>query len=294
MPQVKTSQTNYVYAPQSQLAATCTNGVIDLSTQLTAVDYSGQLQTTVYTWYNADGTPLASDIDYIATNGVFTFIDTPISTVYCEMTNNAFPDLTLYTEDITLNYGSTIPEDKTILGTSYDSDDVLCFGAYQTITLAGNGEEVNCLSGSSLTLIAGSSIKFLPGFHAQVGSYVNAHITADNSFCNEPLGNPFEFSATTEKSSEIELLDFEEHKIEISKTMKIYPNPNNGQFTIELTNFDQSTIVHVFNALGGIVYHSTFHNETKQEIDLSQISKGIYFVRANNGKDQHVQKIIIN
>jgi PKD repeat protein len=60
IPQVKTSYSSYYYAPQANLTATCSGGMVDLSSQLTATDVNGNNQTTVYKWFLADGTELAT------------------------------------------------------------------------------------------------------------------------------------------------------------------------------------------------------------------------------------------
>jgi hypothetical protein len=95
------------YAPQQQLAATCTNGVVDLSKQLIAIDKNGSPQTTVYAWYLANKTALTAGTDYIESNGVFKFIKIPTSTVYCTMANAVFPNFTganiLRTTNITID-----------------------------------------------------------------------------------------------------------------------------------------------------------------------------------------------
>lgn len=56
----------------------------------------------------------------------------------------------------------------------------------------------------------------------------------------------------------------------------IYPNPNNGLFSIE-SDLEIST-VEVFNTLGVMVYSATI-NTTKTAINLTNQSKGIYFYR---------------
>ncbi|MFK7948575.1 MAG: T9SS type A sorting domain-containing protein [Saprospiraceae bacterium] len=56
----------------------------------------------------------------------------------------------------------------------------------------------------------------------------------------------------------------------------VYPNPNNGIFTIE-ANFNISTI-EVFNALGKMVYSKDL-NTSNTTINLSNQAKGVYFYR---------------
>jgi hypothetical protein len=103
LPQVKTSYDTYAYAPQANLAATCTNGIIDLSSQLTATDVNGNTQNTVFEWYLTDGTALVEGIDYKCSAWYFLFLKQPASDVYCTMTNAAFPDLALRTVYITVD-----------------------------------------------------------------------------------------------------------------------------------------------------------------------------------------------
>jgi hypothetical protein len=107
LPQPKSSYTLYMYAPQQNLATTCTNGIVDLSSQLTALSVDGNTQNTVYTWHNANNTELVKDLDYTEKDGVFSFRKLPASSVYCTMTNAAFPFLSgsnaLRTVDITID-----------------------------------------------------------------------------------------------------------------------------------------------------------------------------------------------
>ncbi len=61
-----------------------------------------------------------------------------------------------------------------------------------------------------------------------------------------------------------------------SKTaIKVYPNPNNGEFTIELTNINNSNIT-IINVLGQII--KTQKAELMNQIDLNLFDKGIYFI----------------
>ena len=61
-----------------------------------------------------------------------------------------------------------------------------------------------------------------------------------------------------------------------SKTeFKVYPNPNNGEFTIELTNINNSNIT-ITNVLGQII--KTQKAELMNQINLNVIEKGIYFI----------------
>ena len=57
--------------------------------------------------------------------------------------------------------------------------------------------------------------------------------------------------------------------------LRIYPNPNNGEFTIELTNLNNGNIT-ITNVLGQII--KSQKAELSNQINLSAFDKGIYFI----------------
>jgi PKD repeat protein len=60
--------------------------------------------------------------------------------------------------------------------------------------------------------------------------------------------------------------------------VEVYPNPNNGQFTIEATNFSGNPYVKIYNVLGQEVYMANLLNEYTQ-VNLSSQPSGIYIYR---------------
>jgi hypothetical protein len=72
--------------------------------------------------------------------------------------------------------------------------------------------------------------------------------------------------------------------------IKIYPNPTKGNFT--LTSSQQLSKVEIINTLGETIYMSKI-NSKQVEIDLSDRSEGIYFVRTYNNNNIFVDKKII-
>ena len=57
--------------------------------------------------------------------------------------------------------------------------------------------------------------------------------------------------------------------------IKVFPNPNNGEFTIELTNINNSNIA-ITNVLGQII--KSQKAELINQINLNLLDKGIYFI----------------
>jgi len=77
------------------------------------------------------------------------------------------------------------------------------------------------------------------------------------------------------------------------KSVRIYPNPNNGRFILELKNFEGQAEVWVYNTLGTIVFMQKITNSSNPEINLPSSNKGIYFVRVISGKEQLTNKLIV-
>ncbi len=76
------------------------------------------------------------------------------------------------------------------------------------------------------------------------------------------------------------------------KIVSIYPNPSTGLFTVKQTSDIKN--IEVCNILGEKVYYVTLNNNIEAKINLSNIPKGIYFVKLDNGVLIHTEKIIIN
>lgn len=80
-------ETNYIYAPQSDIVIASKGPGADLSEQLTSI--SGA--TTQYVWKSVDGNTLAEGVDYSINNGVTKFINVNAGKIYCEMLNSTYP-----------------------------------------------------------------------------------------------------------------------------------------------------------------------------------------------------------
>jgi len=71
---------------------------------------------------------------------------------------------------------------------------------------------------------------------------------------------------------------FEEITQSDEETAKLFPNPNDGKFTVSLQGVSGKTQITVFNILGEQVYQSSL-NTTNTQIDLSNEADGIYLYR---------------
>lgn len=81
-------------------------------------------------------------------------------------------------------------------------------------------------------------------------------------------------------------------------SVRAMPNPNDGIFHLELSgNDDKALDIYLYDALGREVYYRQFDKLNFTEripVSLSQLNRGIYFVRVNDNKDNLLtEKIII-
>lgn len=79
---------------------------------------------------------------------------------------------------------------------------------------------------------------------------------------------------------------------EFGAQFKVYPNPTDGAVTVDLGNYAEDIEVRVVSADGKVVYTS-YINSTKQNIDLSTYSKGIYSLIITDGSNQSIHRITL-
>jgi hypothetical protein len=82
-----------------------------------------------------------------------------------------------------------------------------------------------------------------------------------------------------------------------AKSVTIYPNPSNGQFTIRIHTVKQEKYdLKVTNNLGLSVYEQkdvTGNGSTEQNLDLRSVPAGVYWVVFRNANANIIKKIII-
>jgi hypothetical protein len=75
----------------------------------------------------------------------------------------------------------------------------------------------------------------------------------------------------------------------IDASLNVFPNPSNGLFTI--TGIEQNANISIYNTLGVLI--KTLQTEKiNTEIDLSDYSNGIYFIKLKNNNGEAIHKLI--
>ncbi|MBT7994651.1 MAG: DUF5011 domain-containing protein [Bacteroidetes bacterium] len=135
-------------------------------------------------------------------------------------------------------------------------------------------------------------------FNHQKGTYYTTYLVNKAPGCYTVIFNATDNSGN--KSNEITIWvcttpsSIEDEKQQ--RNVHIYPNPNNGQFTIENKYPNQAIhSVSVFNQMGQEVYFKEIdRSQTGSiEIDINQ-SPGVYFIQAKSEKGITSSKFLIN
>ncbi|MCD8295627.1 MAG: hypothetical protein LUE27_10370, partial [Clostridia bacterium] len=164
LPIVDTDQVVYTYAPQADIEVSVQDGgeynspcVIDLSSE---ADINGT--ATVFAWYTSDDVALVEGEDYTIEDGVTTF--TGVATdVYCVLTNDLFPDLTLKTVTVEVDKVESIAADGSAV-VSVIPGEILISGEFDNAVIYNTaGIAVVAKAGSDNKVQAGIYIVVVDG-----------------------------------------------------------------------------------------------------------------------------------
>lgn len=77
--------------------------------------------------------------------------------------------------------------------------------------------------------------------------------------------------------------------------VNLYPNPNNGNFSVQFTPSAQNIGITVHDMRGRVIYDRKYQNNGlfNEEVQLNNVQSGIYLVTVNDGAKKLTKKIII-
>jgi hypothetical protein len=80
-------------------------------------------------------------------------------------------------------------------------------------------------------------------------------------------------------------------------SINVYPNPNNGEFSLELTGVSQEVDISVIDFAGRLILEEKVLDVTadkiKKQFDLSEYERGVYFLRITHGEKVSYKKVVI-
>lgn len=170
-----------------------------------------------------------------------------------------------------------------------DVDNAITAGSNVT---GGTTGPVVVHSNANVKFYAGNTINLEPGFSVELGAQFLAYIQpcgqTERMYLPRSLREQYENMRNEAKSDSLSARLF--------TRIKIAPNPNSGIFTITGLNGSdsrESTKIVITNIYGSIVYTAETI-KASEVIDLSTLSKGIYFVKTeDSAKKVQVEKIVI-
>ena len=168
----QTTAQEFVYGNQNPVTIAEKSFMVDLSSEVT---FKGK--NTKFTWKTESGNVMEEGVDYSIENGITTFLKVQEEKVYAELTNEAYPDLTLTT---TLVETSSKPQEvlASLVGAGEVGSEVRMILAAKTPKAVyvdfGDGKLAECILGSGNTTLT-----------SQLGANKNITIYGyDESYCD--------------------------------------------------------------------------------------------------------------
>lgn len=141
--------------------------------------------------------------------------------------------------------------------------------------------------------VSGQFSSNLADIHFKQGSEVHAYIAPANCAGNARMANNGVVNSNPSQNS-IENDELSK-KVIIQNGVKVYPNPNNGLFTIELLqNSELPYSIEIINSAGVNVLQKKSFSDTKHEIDLEKLQGGLYILKLNYTNKVESFKIVKN
>ncbi|HPR32596.1 MAG TPA: hypothetical protein PLK12_10885 [Prolixibacteraceae bacterium] len=187
--------------------------------------------------------------------------------------------------------GPSTPETQLLSDVVLSDNEEACYGATQSIQVAGDGTFVQFMNGSVVTLIAGQSIRFLDGFHAEAGSSVAAWITPDGTFCDPtPEKSPIEKSGVIRQSGSLVSVSTNSEPEEA--TLAVFPNPVFASCRIVFQPFARGSVWVRILDLSGSEIQSFELPDSPYVLNLAFLRRGLYLIQCTDGIHRVSRKII--
>ncbi len=136
--------------------------------------------------------------------------------------------------------------------------------------------------GGAATYTAGNRVVLQAGFRAKAGSQLRIRI--QNCSAREVASLRI---ATSDIPAKAQL-----SQPDLSDKIVVFPNPNNGTFTIALADTHAKGEFEVYNLSGACVYKGQILNQEK-EVSMSVVPKGVYLLKVMSDRKLQIKKIIV-
>lgn len=227
------------------------------------------------------------------------------------ITQDIFPNLSSSNFNLdfpkNLNFNNVVFNGANVSGCSLNGNSYSC-KAIETISLNGNisttsNYNVNFISGKEIVeypecIIDGEIIREIQPFYnfshpmPQVKTnYIENYCNSNNS--NSPYKANISYKESYDKPQFIE--EFEKINLDVNWDFSIYPNPTSSTSAIFLySNNEVSYNIEISNMMGKVVYIGENKDLSRlTNLQLSDVSKGVYIIKVNTHFGSKTKRLII-
>ncbi len=201
-------------------------------------------------------------------------------------TTNGFWNGTTSVSGILTVMQPLVPTNRILENISIFPEEIYCYDATQTITVAGGETFFKVFPFGAVTLIAGQKIFLLPGTTVGEGGYLHGRIATNGNYCDS-LSRHSEKYALSSDANPVK---------SINAAIRVFPNPASEFVTVQLAGLSENTsaVCELFGLQGQSILKQKLTGNGSHKIDLNHVSPGVYFLRIQSSDQIQTTKLVIN
>jgi hypothetical protein len=205
-----------------------------------------------------------------------------------------------------LNFNNVTFDGSNVSGCILSGNSYTC-KAREKISISGNistasGYNVNFIAGEEIvkypeSVINGEIIRHITPFYNYSHPMPQVKAEYIQSYCDNNINSPYRADLPTKvylRKPQI-INESENPSKDINFNFNIYPNPTTSTSTVVLSGNNETNYnIEVTDMMGKVVYTKGNRAETTQTVlDLTGISKGVYFVKVNTLLGTKMKQLVI-
>ena len=164
-----------------------------------------------------------------------------------------------------------------------------------TITLTVGEHGTVTPSGENGVVTVGDSADITFTITPDEGYQIDALIVDGNPLYCDPAGETYTFTAvTSDHTLSVTFVETVSADMIESGSLSVYPNPNNGMFSIDFSNINGDATYQLINVSGAVVETREINVMSGETMNFNHdLRSGAYFVRIINGDKVYVEQIVV-
>ena len=180
---------------------------------------------------------------------------------------------------------SAVPVLRSLQNITVAAEQIQCYDAKQTITVAGDPFFFHVENGGMATLIAGQNIVFLPGTVVVSGGYLWGKITTTEQYCG--VRGPLLKDAES-------IAGESDQPLAWSLRLRVYPNPATSLVTVDIQGVADGvdTRIELFGIQGVRINSHTITGPGNHDFPVADLPSGIYMLRIISGNEVQTRMVV--